>query len=195
MDAGFPKRSTSDVLKERGASPRPQSRLEHETGCREVLSLPRDHPKGPSPSAWGPTDAPPTTTSILLKSMKFASLLAKFSTGDPTALPAREVFRKATEEAALIFRLGDWRIEVGNSPDLILVDLSRPEMTPGFDIYSDVVYSSNGYIVDTVISLGKVVMENRYVPGEDEILKNAGRMGESSRRALIPPPALPVCFG
>jgi len=115
----------------------------------------------------------------LIESMKFASVLAKFSTGDPTALPAREVFRIATEEAAAIFRLGDWKIEVGKSPDIILVDLARPEMTPGFDIYSDVVYSSNGYIVDTVISLGKVVMEGRHVPGEAEILRNAARVSKA----------------
>ncbi|MDR2018477.1 MAG: amidohydrolase [Syntrophobacterales bacterium] len=109
----------------------------------------------------------------LIESMKFASLLAKFSTGDPTALPAKEVFRIATEDAALIFGLGNWRIKVGCNPDLILVDPARPELTPGFDIYSDVVYSSNGYIVDTVISMGKVVMENRCVPDESEIIKNA----------------------
>ena len=115
----------------------------------------------------------------IIESMKFASVLAKFSTGDPTALPAREAFRIATEEAALMFRLGDWKIEVGKSPDLILIDLARPEMTPGFDIYSDVVYSSNGYIVDTVISMGKVVMENRYVPGEKEIMENARKASKA----------------
>jgi len=115
----------------------------------------------------------------LIESMKFASVLAKFSTGDPTALPAREVFRAATEEAAAIFRLGDWRVEVGKNPDLILVDLARPEMTPGFDVYSDVVYSSNGYIVDTVISLGKVVMEGRQVAGEAEILRNAAKVSKA----------------
>jgi 5-methylthioadenosine/S-adenosylhomocysteine deaminase len=48
----------------------------------------------------------------------------------------------------------------------------RPELVPNFDIYSDIVYASNGYIVDTVICMGKVLMENRYVQGEEEILKN-----------------------
>jgi 5-methylthioadenosine/S-adenosylhomocysteine deaminase len=114
----------------------------------------------------------------LIETMKYASLLAKFSTNDPTALPAREVFDLATKRAARIFGLGDWEIKPGCSPDIILIDLARPELTPGFDVYSDVVYASNGYIVDTVISMGKVVMENRYVPGEDEILHHARRVAK-----------------
>ena len=115
----------------------------------------------------------------LIETMKYASLLAKFSTNDPTALPAREVFDLATKGAARIFGLGDWEIKTGNSPDIILIDLERPELTPGFDVYSDVVYASNGYIVDTVICMGSVVMEGRRVPGEDEIIRNARRVAKS----------------
>ena len=109
----------------------------------------------------------------LIETMKYASLLAKFSTNDPTALPARDVFDLATRRAARIFGLGDWEIKTGNSPDIILIDLARPELAPGFDIYSDVVYASNGYIVDTVICMGNVLMEHRYVPGEEDIIRNA----------------------
>ena len=39
----------------------------------------------------------------MMETMKFASLLAKFSTDDPTFLPARETFERATKEAARIF--------------------------------------------------------------------------------------------
>jgi 5-methylthioadenosine/S-adenosylhomocysteine deaminase len=87
-------------------------------------------------------------------------------------MPAKVTFDIATKVAAEIFFLGDWEIKVGNSPDIILVDTMRPELVPNFDIYSDIVYASNGYIVDTVICMGKVLMENRYVQGEEEILKN-----------------------
>ena len=44
-------------------------------------------------------------------------------------------------------------------------------MTPDFDVYSNLVYASNGSIVDTVICMGKVMMENRVVPGEEEMLR------------------------
>ncbi len=109
----------------------------------------------------------------IIETMKFASLIAKFVNHDPTMLPARETFDIATKVAARIFNLGDWEIEVGKSPDIILIDLNRPEFVPNFDIYSDIVYASNGYAVDTVICMGRVLMENRYVPGEEEILAKA----------------------
>jgi 5-methylthioadenosine/S-adenosylhomocysteine deaminase len=112
----------------------------------------------------------------VVETMKFASLLAKFFSHDPTILPAKETFDHATKTAAEIFRLGDWEIKVGSKTDIILVDLARPEATPSFDIYSDIVYASNGYIVDTVICMGKVLMENRRVIGEEEILYNAKKI-------------------
>jgi 5-methylthioadenosine/S-adenosylhomocysteine deaminase len=115
----------------------------------------------------------------LIETMKFASLLAKFTSHDPTMMPARETCDTATSRAAEIFMLGDWTVKEGNSPDIILVDLIRPELTPNFDIYSNIVYAANGSVVDTVISMGRIVMENRHVPGEEGVLENAGRMAHA----------------
>ena len=111
----------------------------------------------------------------MMETMKFASLLAKFSTNDPTFLSARETFDAATVEAARIFSLGDWEIKVGANPDIILLDTARPEFVPNFDSYSDIVYTANGYAVDTVICLGRILMENRQVEGEEEIMESARR--------------------
>jgi len=115
----------------------------------------------------------------MIETMKFASLIAKFANHDPTMLSAQETFDIATKVAARIFRLGNWEIEVGNSPDIILIDLNRPEFVPNFDIYSDIVYASNGYAVDTVICMGKVLMENRYVQGEDAIMQHAKKIAKA----------------
>jgi 5-methylthioadenosine/S-adenosylhomocysteine deaminase len=117
----------------------------------------------------------------IIETMKFASLLAKYFSHDPTILPARETFDLATKTAADIFRLDAWEIKAGNRPDIILIDLARPEFVPNFDIYSDIVYASNGHAVDTVICMGKVLMEGRYVPGEEEIMNKAGK----AARALV----------
>jgi 5-methylthioadenosine/S-adenosylhomocysteine deaminase len=86
-------------------------------------------------------------------------------------LSAKETFDIATKAAANIFFLPEWEIKIGNSPDIILVDTKKLELKPGFDIFSDIVYASNGYIVDTVICMGKVLMEDRYVPGEEDIIE------------------------
>lgn len=115
----------------------------------------------------------------MLETMKFASLLAKFASNDPTVLPAKETFDMATQTAAQIFRLGEWRIAEGLSPDIILIDLKRPEFIPNFDIYSDIVYAANSSAVDTVICMGEVLMENRTVPGEDEIMAEAKKAAHS----------------
>ncbi len=114
----------------------------------------------------------------IIETMKFSSLLAKFFSHNPTALPARETFDIATKVAANIFLLGDWEIKVGSSPDIILVDLTGPEFVPNFDLYSDIVYATNGSVVDTVICMGKVLMEHRYMPGEEEILRNARKIAK-----------------
>jgi 5-methylthioadenosine/S-adenosylhomocysteine deaminase len=117
----------------------------------------------------------------ILETMKFASLLAKFHTSDPTMLPARQTFDMATRTAADMFRLGEWSIREGLSPDIILIDLARPEFIPNFDIYSDMVYAANGSAVDTVICMGEVLMERRVVPGEEEIMARAAE----TARALV----------
>ncbi|MEN6617128.1 MAG: amidohydrolase [Syntrophorhabdus sp.] len=109
----------------------------------------------------------------ILETMKFASLIAKFSSADPTMLPARKTYDMATREAADIFRIGPWIIAEGMSPDIILIDLKRPEFVPNFEMYSDILYAANGSCVDTVICRGEVLMENRYVPGEEEIMELA----------------------
>jgi 5-methylthioadenosine/S-adenosylhomocysteine deaminase len=115
----------------------------------------------------------------LIETMKFAALLAKFSTHDPTMMPAMEAFGHATKTAAIMFGMGEWEIKVGASPDIILIDLARPEMTPDFDICSNLVYASNGSVVDTVICMGKVLMENRTVSGEEDIMRNASKIARS----------------
>ncbi len=115
----------------------------------------------------------------LIETMKFAALLAKFSTHNPTMMPAKETFCHATQTAAAMFGIGEWEIKVGASPDIILINLIRPEMTPDFDLYSNLVYASNGSVVDTVICMGKVIMENRIVPGEEAILRNASKIARS----------------
>jgi 5-methylthioadenosine/S-adenosylhomocysteine deaminase len=56
---------------------------------------------------------------------------------------------------------------------MILIDLKRPEMVPGHDLVSDIVYSANGSCVDTTICDGQVLMLHREVEGEAEVLERA----------------------
>lgn len=111
----------------------------------------------------------------MLESMKFASLLQKYHHKDTTVLPALETFQMATINGAKAFGLNCGEIKGGALADIALIDLQRPELTPHFDLYSDLAYSGNGGCVHTLICDGKVLMANRKVENEETILEEARR--------------------
>ncbi|MBW2058282.1 MAG: amidohydrolase [Deltaproteobacteria bacterium] len=111
----------------------------------------------------------------MLETVKFASLLQKHHRVDSTVLCAKDAFEMATLKGAEAFGLKCGKIEVGCLADLALVDLRRPEVTPHFDLYSDLAYAANGSCIDTVICDGKVLMKGREVAGEEEIMEGAKR--------------------
>lgn len=167
--------SDCDVLMEHGAS------LVHNPVSNLKLSVGRLFPyrlvsqKG-IPFCLGTDGCSSNNHLDMIETMKYASLLAKFSTGDPTFMPAEEAFDRATRTGAEIFRLGEWKIALGNRVDVILIDLDRPEFVPNFDMKSDIVYSANGSAVDTVICMGRILMEHRHVEGEELICRQAARV-------------------
>ena len=112
----------------------------------------------------------------LLEAAKTASLLQKGWRNDPTIMPAGETIRCITENGADVLRLNAGKIEPGRLADLCLVDLKTPAFTPNFNFVSNLVYAaSSGYCIDTLICDGKILMENRYVEGEEEILEQAAK--------------------
>ncbi len=111
----------------------------------------------------------------LFEEMKIGAILQKHHYRDPTLLNAGEIFSIATKGGADVFSTGGGEIKKGAEADFILVDLNLPEMVPYTDPLSNLVYSASGQSVKTVISGGNVLMENRMVEGEDEILENAAR--------------------
>ena len=113
----------------------------------------------------------------MFETMKFASLLHKHHVSQ-TSAPANEVFKMATENAAKALGINAGKIEEGKLADIILIDLNRPDLVPNHNLISNIVYSANSSCVDTVIVDGKILMEGRKVPGEEEILENAKRFAE-----------------
>jgi len=107
--------------------------------------------------------------------MRLASLLGKAWRRDPLAVSAQHTFEAATYSGAKMLRLNAGRIEKGYLADLCLVNLLTPAFTPNFNFVSNLVYSADGSCIDTVICDGKVLMENRRVEGEEEILRHAAQ--------------------
>lgn len=117
----------------------------------------------------------------LFEEMKFAALVEKSRTGDPTAAPAGEIFACGTRNVAKAYGIDNGVIAVGALADVVLVNLDSPLLTPGHNLISDLVYAANGSAVDTVICDGVVLMKQRHVDGEEEIIAKAR---ETARRLV-----------
>ena len=109
----------------------------------------------------------------MIEAMKLASLLGKSWRRDPQALTCHEVFHAATQAGADMLGIRAGRIEEGYLADICLIDLKIPAFTPNHNFISNLVFSANGSCVDTVICDGRILMRDKKVMGEDEIMEKA----------------------
>lgn len=107
----------------------------------------------------------------ILEEMKFGALLQKISMKNP--ISAKEIFDSATINGAKAFNLKSGEIKEGFLADLILIDLKHHHLNPHHDLISNVVYSANESCVNTTICNGKILMQDRKVENEEEIIENA----------------------
>jgi len=124
------------------------------------------------------TDGPASNNTLdMFESVKAAALLQKVSRKDPTVLPAETVLRMATIDGARALGLEKsvGSLEVGKRADLILLDFSKPHLTPRHNLYANLVYSARGSDVDTVVVDGKILMMKREVKtlNEAEVMRRA----------------------
>jgi len=127
------------------------------------------------------TDGTASNTNLdMFEEMKFASLMAKHASGDPTCMPAAETLDIATRGGA--DGMG-WteagRLDVGALADIVLLDLTEVTLTPMHDPASHAVYAANGQCVHTTICDGRVLMEGGEIAGLDEV---RARAIEAARR-------------
>ncbi len=106
----------------------------------------------------------------MFEEMKFASLLQKHQNNNPELLTAMEIFDIAAGSEASVFPQISSQIKVGAYADCLLLNKENLDLIPSNNLVSNIVYSANGNCVDTVICRGKLLMENRVVKDEEEIL-------------------------
>lgn len=120
------------------------------------------------------TDGSASNNSLsMFDEMKMCSLSAKIQANDPTAASAEEVFTVATRNGAQMMGIDAGTIEVGKLADCMLVNIDNPLMIPDNNPISNMVYAADSSVVDTLICNGKVIMQNRRLAGEEEILSQA----------------------
>ncbi len=115
----------------------------------------------------------------LFEEMKVASLLQKHAWNSQTLLPAGEALAMATSAGAKALGFGRGIIATGEPANLILVDSRAVCNTPLYHAASNLVYSCSGSAVKTTICRGRVLMKDRVVPGEEEILGDAAKAAAS----------------
>lgn len=115
----------------------------------------------------------------MLEEMKIAAILQKFKSNDPTMMTAAEIFEMATLNAAQSFAINAGEIKEGRLADLLLIDLKNVQLSPNHNLISNLVYSANGSCVDTTICDGKILMQDKLVQGEEEIIEMAEKVASS----------------
>jgi len=115
----------------------------------------------------------------LVEEMKFAALLQKFAWNSPTLLPAGEAVEMATAAGARALGTGPGTLTVGAPADIVLLDALAVCTTPLYHPDSNIVYACNGSAVMTVLCQGRVLMHERTVPGEEEIIREAAAAARS----------------
>jgi 5-methylthioadenosine/S-adenosylhomocysteine deaminase len=137
-------------------------------------ALPYDELKTAGATVGLSTDGCSSNNNLdMFEEMKFASLFQKSFWGKDTALPADEVMRMATECGAKAMRISSGVLAPHAPADIVLVDLSHPTMVPQYNDVSNIVYAANGGCVKTMLCDGALLMHERTIPGEAEILEKA----------------------
>lgn len=103
---------------------------------------------------------------------KFAAMMAKCNYG-PEVLPVETLVRWCTTNGAKTFGIDAGEIAVGKLADALLINLNNERFVPNFNLASNWIYASSNEAFDTLICHGKIVMENRHVEGEEEIIAHA----------------------
>lgn len=107
------------------------------------------------------TDGPASNNSLnMFKEMYLATGLQKLSNDDPSALEANSVLQMATLGGAKAMGLSNCDIlDVGKDADIIMIDMSLPNMRPIHNIEKNLVYSgSNQNILMTMVN-GNILYE------------------------------------
>ena len=119
------------------------------------------------PVGLGSDQASGNNCNNIFNEMKLTALFNKIKYRDPTVMPAWEVLRMATIEGAQAIGLADevGSLAPGKQADLILVDLTAPNLSPVLldpirNIVPNLVYAGSGHEVKTVIVAGRILVRD-----------------------------------
>jgi 5-methylthioadenosine/S-adenosylhomocysteine deaminase len=164
------------ILKQRGVGIAhcPSSNMKLASGVAPVTRmLELDLPVGLGPD--GPAGS--NNDFNLFEEMDLAAKLAKVTTGNPQAVPARDALDMATIRGARALGMEKeiGSLEPGKRADMIMVRIDRPNAQPLYDAVSHMVYALKGSDVRDVMVNGKPVVRDSKILtlNEQQILAKA----------------------
>ena len=109
----------------------------------------------------------------ILEHMKNTALLQKAWRGNPADMPLQELMDCATVHGAKALGLDGGVIREGARADLSLVDTRGVAFLSPAPLAANLVYAAHSDVISDVMAGGKWLMEDRHIPGEQEILSAA----------------------
>ena len=148
-----------DILRDKGVSvaTNPISNLKLASG---ICNSPEILRKGIN-LAIGTDSVASNNNLDFLSEIKTLALLGKIKAGDPTVITPRQALYAATRGGALAQGRDDCGLmKEGCRADLILLDLTAPNMSPVHDLVNNIVYSADaGNILMTMVD-GRILYKN-----------------------------------
>ena len=154
------------ILAEKGVyvATNPKSNLKLANGIAPVDALLKKGAK----VCIGTDSAASNNTLDMFEEMRFAALLQKGVTHDPTSADAQSILKAATITGAEALGVNSGEIAVGKNADLVMLDTSAIPFCPKSNPVSALVYSVSKSEVKTVIVNGNVLMLDGVLTTIDE---------------------------
>jgi len=112
------------------------------------------------PIALGTDGVSSNNNQDMFEEMKFAAVLHNGVTRDPLALLPRDVLAMATRDGGRALGRKTGVIAPGYTADLILVDFTRPHLTPCHSVMDNLVYAAHGSDVVMNMARGKIIYKD-----------------------------------
>jgi 5-methylthioadenosine/S-adenosylhomocysteine deaminase len=157
----WPQGSDISILKKRGVGVvhNPQSNMKLASG---VAPVPRMMNEGVF-VGLGTDGAASNNDLNMWEEMDTVAKLHKVFSGDPKVISAQQAFELATIRGAQALHLDKeiGSLETGKRADLLIIERDALNQIPLYNVYSDLVYATKSFDVQSVIINGRVVMQNR----------------------------------
>ena len=118
--------------------------------------------------ALGTDSAASNNTLNLFHEMNLLALNHKGTHTDAETITSAQAFTAATTGGAKALDLPVGELAAGRKADIVLLDLSCPQMNPPANLLSSLAFSANGSEVDTVIVNGRILLDKRRLTAIDE---------------------------